>query len=607
LAISFEELLALETVWITLVFALLYYLGGRAERKGEAYTGFSLNLVPAFLLFTLGAAYLLTPQVAASRLFFFLGESLIISAATLLVFRSDNPRTATTAILLVVGVNVLNGLMTKLVLGGVVWGLDERGFLLNALQIGSTGSYNSIVSGFYQVPTIPQLLYTLSSITSLSLGVTLMVVSSVFIVLFQSIVYLITRYLTRDLRVAFVIQVFTLFVPRLDLVQSVIPETYSLILAALSILLIAKVVSHDSLSPIRDFVVAMVLYGAVVVTHPSGAILVLTFMILTAVVYSQRLSISRAGYRLEVSSAPSGYSLSVVLLAMTAVIAAAYWISIPGVEQVITKQLSGFLAAFSTVTSRAKPVGVSYTPLYTESGLQYTLPWAFPVAISAAYYLVMVIRRRSESWSRRDLIGAICFIGGALLIVGSLFLLIGSPTSNADRYLGSPGYLLVLVSLVAPVTFLFSRRGPKILVVAFLVLLLTMIAVGPSVPDISPDSHAAIFEPPTTSSVQFYGSTLAAYPPLSTVASEKNFQPPITLQALHEADGIVLYSVSYKNTRDLLGGISAGTIDIKSFPNVYFIVDSSYLPGFLHNGGSLSDIYMSSGNYFVAGAPTTQP
>jgi hypothetical protein len=607
LAITFETLLALETVWIFGFFALMYFYLGK-DRGKDQKTSISPKLVPVFLLFALGAAYLLTPQVNQYRLAFFLGESLVLSAATLLVFVSDNPKTAATAIVLVVAVNILNGLMTKLVLGGVVWGEDERAYMLNALQIGATGRYNSIIptgNPYYQIPTIPQLLYTLSAITSLPLGATLTIVSSLFTALFQAIVYLISRYVTRNLRVVFAIQLFTLFVPRLVLVQTVIPETFSLILAALSILLFAKIISHDSSSPIRDLVVAMGLYGAVVVTHPSGVVLVLTFLILTAVVYSQKLSISRAGYRLEVSSNPRGYSLSRVLLVITVVVAAAYWFSIPSVAHIMVTEVKTFATAFTTSLSRAKPVGVSYTPLYTQSGLQYTLTWALPVAVSAAYYLVRVVRRGTESWSRQDLLGLVCFIGGALLIVGSLFFLIGVPASNSDRYVGSPGYVLMLVSLVAPTTYLFSKRGSRILLVAFLVILLTMIAVGPSVPDISPDSHAAIFEPPTASSIQFYGSSLSAFPPGSTVASEKNFQFPTTLQALNEFSGVAGYSTSYKVTRDLLGGISAGTINIGSYPNIFFVVDSSYLPGFLHNGGSLSDIYLSSGNYLVAEAPNT--
>jgi hypothetical protein len=602
LAISFEELLTLETVWITLAFALLYYLGSRAEGKGEAITGISLKFVPLFLLFALGAAYLLTPHVASSRLIFFLGESLVLSAATLLVFRSDNPRTATTAILLVVGVNVLNGLMTKLVLGGVAWDLDERGYLLNALQIGATGSYNSAVRLYYQIPSIAELLYMLSSVTSLPLSVTLTMVSSVFIVLFQAMVYLVTRYITRDLRVAFVVQLFTLFVPRIDLVQSVIPETYSLVLATLSVFLIMKIISHDSPSPLRDFVVAMLLYGGVVITHPSGALLVLTFAILTVIVYSQSLSISRVGYRVEVSSARKRYPLSRILLVITLVVAVAYWLSIPQVTSALTTNLASFVTAFSTAVSRAKPVGTSYVPLYTESGLQYTLPWGIPVAISAAYYMFRVIRRKSESWSMRDLIGAVCFIGGALLIVGSLFILIGTPSSNADRYLGSPGYILLLFSLVAPISRAFSAKGSRVLLVAILVLLLSMIAIGPSVPDISPDSHSAIFEPPTSSSIQFFGSSLSAYPPGSTVASEKNFQPPNTLQTIQESSNVLSFSASYKVTRDLLGGISAGTVDIGSYPKIYFVVTSTYLPGFLQNAENMSNVYLSSGNYFVAGA-----
>jgi hypothetical protein len=603
LAISFEGLLVLETIIIMGVFALLYFRGRAKEGNKGSTTNISPRLVPVLLLFALGAAYLLTPQVATSRLIFFLGESLVLSATTLLVFRSDNPKSATTAILLVIGINILNGLMTKMVLGGVVWQQDERGYLLNALQIGSTGSYNSILSGYFQVPAVPELLYMLSSITSLPLGVTLTIVSSIFMMLFQATVFLATGYVTRNLKVAFMIQVFILFVPRLTLVQTVIPETYSLILAALSIFIIMKVVSKDSLSPTRDFVVAMLLYGGAVLGHPSGAVLVLTFMVLTVLVYSQKLTISRVGYRLEVSSASKGYPLSRILLLITTVAAAAYWISIPQVTGELTANLSTFLTAFSVTVSRAKPTGVSYTPLYTESGLQYTLPWGLPVALSAAYYISKAIRKKSEDWSQRDLMGAVCFVGGALLIVGSLVFLIGTPSSGADRYLGSPGYILVLFSLAAPFTSLFADRQSKLLPIAFLVLLLTMIAVGPSVPDITPDSHAAIFEPPTMSSIQFYSSALSAFPPNSVVAAEKNFVPPITMSALTESNLTIEYSSSYKNTRDLLGAIAAGTDSVNLHPGTLFVVDDSLLPGFLRNSANTSNIYMSSVDFVVVGSP----
>jgi hypothetical protein len=592
----------LETIVITGFFGFFFF-NGRQKDGGSNQGLITAKTTPVFLLFALGSAYLLTPQVDLSRWFFFLGESLVLSAATLFAFTSDNPRTVNALIGLVVVVNILNGLASKLALGGIVWGEDERPNLVGALQIGATGSYNSLVGGFYQVPVISQLIYTFSSLTSLSPGASLTVLSSLFMALFQGIVYLVTRYLTRDLRVIFAIQVITIFVPRLDLVQTVIPEPYSLILGALSLFLILKVINQETLSPIRDFLLALALYAGVVVSHPSGAVLVLTFSALAVIVYSQRIVITRAGYRLDAVLKSKGYSSPKLVLMVTAVLALAYWVSIPQVEHVLTGQLNVLVSALFTATKGAKPSGVSYTPLYTQSGLQYTLPWAIPVSISAAYYLVRIARRGKESWSARDLMGLVCFMGGALLVVGSFVLLIGSPTSNADRYLGSPGYILLLFSLVAPLAFV-SSKGHKAPLLALLVLLILVIAIGPSIPDIAPDAHGTIFEPPTLSSIQFYGSSLPAYPSGAVIASEKNFQPPATLQAQQESGGIVPYSTSYKPTRDLLGGISEGTSSIASHPNVYFVVDSTYLPGFLLNGGNVSDIYLSSGTYFIAGVPS---
>jgi hypothetical protein len=602
LALSFETLLVLETLAITGIFALFYFqdeLGERGNKRGVVRKG----TVPAFLLFALGSAYLLTPQVDLSRWVFFLGESLVLSSATLFAFISDNPRTVKILIGLVVAVNILNGLASKLALGGVVWGEDERPNLVGALQIGASGNYNSLVGGFYQVPVISQLIYTLSAFTSLSPSVSLTVLSSLFIALFQGVVYLVTRYFTRDLRVIFAIQVIAIFVPRLDLVQTVIPEPYSLILGALSLFLILKVINHDTLSPIRDFLLAMVLYVGVIISHPSGAVLVLTFAILAVFIYSQRIAITRAGYRLDAELTSKSYSSPRLVLMVAAVLAFAYWVSIPQVEHVLTGQLNVLVSALSAATSGARPTGVSYTPLYTQSGLQYTLPWAIPVSVSAAYYLVRVARRGKGSWSTSDLMGFVCFLGGALLVVGSFVLLIGSPTSNADRYLGSPGYILLLFSLVAPLAFV-SSKGRKAPLLALLVLLILVIAIGPSIPDIAPDAHGTIFEPPTISSIQFYGSSLPSYPSGAVIASEKNFQPPATLQAQQESGGTLPYSISYKPTRDLLGGISAGTSSILSHPNVYFVVDSTYLPGFLLNSGNVSDIYLSSGTYFITGVPS---
>ncbi len=596
--ISFSQLLVLETVGITAVLFLLFYHTDRPKKPVSQNSG---KIPPiyaiVFLALALASAYLLSPLAGEARSLYFLEESLVLGICTAAVATTDDPRVARAAIVIVIGFNVLNGLVTKLALGGTVWGEDERGYMMNSLQIGASMGYGTIQSGFYQVPVVSQLLYSVSSVTSLPLDVTMTILSSIFMVLFQGVLYLFTRYFTKDLRVAFMIQVIGIFIPRLDLMQIVIPEPLSLILGGASMYLFSRIVLLDTKSPIRDFVLAMTLYLTGVLTHPSGAIAVLTLAIFTTIAYAQRISISRAGYRLEIVSSPRGFSISRILMVITAIVTAAYWISVPQVLNVVASQLAVFIHSFTTVAAGAKQAGVSYTPLYTQSGLQYTIPWAIPVAVGSAYYLLQAIRRR-RPWSKVELLGGICYVSGTLLVVGSFVLLAGAATSNADRYLGSPGYLLLLLSLAPALGYAFGP-GRRALLACLLLLVLVTVAIGPSIPDISPDSHASVFEPPSSSTVLFYGSTLQAYPNGAILAAEKNFQPPVNLVSLNELKLTAPYSASYKDTRNLLGGINAGTTTLASVPRAFLVIDSTYLPGFLAEAGNSSNILMSSGQYFV--------
>jgi hypothetical protein len=598
MAISFAMLLVVETLGMTGALTLLLIRGSRGkEQEGQVRPILNLRFAPVLAAFVLAVAYFSTPEVGQARFLFFMAESLVLSAASILVFTSSDPRIGRAAIILVISVNVLNGLATKLVLGGIVWGEDERAYMMNALQIGMSGRFTSVQSGFYQVPSIPQLLYTLSSLTSLPLDVTLTIVSSVFMILFQGVIYLFSSYLTRDFRVVFAIQVVTIFVPRLVLMQQVIPEALSLILSALVLYFLARIILGDSSSQRRDFAVAMLLYAAVVLTHPSGTIAPLTLLLLFSIVYSQRIAISSVGHRLGISSTASGGSLPKILLILTGVAAAAYWVSIPQVKTVIVGQLSSFLSALG---SRGPPSALaSYVPLYTSSGLQYTIAWAVPVVLSSAYYLARIVSGRNESRSKQESLGLLCFAGGIVLAVGSFLILASSPASGADRYLGSPAYLLIVLSLAPPITLLLSRAGTKILVAMFLILLVAMIAVGPSIPDISPDSHATIFEPPTSSSIQFFSSSLPLFPTNATIAAEKDFVAPVSSQALLEEQKISPLYALYKPTRDLLGGLAQGTINISSYEKVFFIVDTALLPGFLPQVRNSSNIYLSSGRFVL--------
>ena len=599
--ISFEDLLILEAVSITAVLAVLFSAGFRPNGGREAPAPLlSPKLVPLLFAFVLVVAYLSIPVVGPTEYVFFLVESAVLATAALWVFTRGDPRTTRIAIVLVICTSIANGLATKFALGGTVWGEDERAYMLYALQIGTSGSFSPAQIGFYQIPVIPQLLYTLSSITSLPLGASLTVISSLFIAVFQATIYLLSSHFTRDMRVAFTIQVMTIFIPRLVIISTVIPEMISLVLAAVGIYLLMRIILLDAVSPRRDFALSMLLYLVVVISHPSGAIAVLAVVTVFTVAYLLRVSVSNAGFRLDILTTSQG--LLRILLVLVATIATVYWTSLPLVEDTLA---SGFRSIFGRVLSFAvAPSKILYTPLYTQSGLQYTVTWSAPIAIASAYYLAKVFSSRREHWSKRDSVGVLFYVAGFLLVAGSFVILAFASTSGSDRYLGTPGYLLMVVSLVPPLSTVFSVGANKLLVATFLILLIGMIAVGPSLPDISPNSHAAIFEPPTSSSVQFYSSTLALYPFNSTIAAEKNFAPSISQTALSEIQSLLThqYSTTYKTTRDLLGEIAAGVNSTAKFPGVFFVVDNSLLPGFLQSTESNSDIYFSSSEYALIGA-----
>lgn len=598
MAISFEILLIVEVLGITTV---LLWLFGRALKSSTRVPGFgpalSQKLAPLLVVLVLVAAYYMTPDVGQARYLYFLTESIVLAVATVLVLSGKSARRAQYAIILVICITILNGLMTKAFLGGVIWGLDERGYMLDVLRVGSTGHFFLGDNPYYQVPEVPQVLYTLSAITSMPLDVVVTTISSVFMLIFQAAVYLISTHMTRDLRAVFVVELITIFTPRLVLTQVVQPEALSLVFAISMLYLIARIILGDSLSPRRDFAIAMLLFVAIVLTHPSGVIVVMTLMALLTVGYALRVPIRNAGFKLGFLRAPARYPIARVLLILLATTAAAYWISLPGTgKSVLVNQLSQF---FSALVPRGPPNAfTSYVPLYTSSGLQYTLLWALPLALSSGYYLRKLASREHEEWSKQESLGLLCYVGGALLVLGSYAILATSSTSTADRYLGSPGYLLIVLSLTLPVSvvLLNSRRG---LVLALLVLLVGVTAIGPSLPDISPDAHSAIFEPFTASSIQFYATSLKMYSANSTTVIEKDFGDPISLQTLLEAQNTNPISASYKVTRDILGELAQGTANISDFKTAFFTVDTSLLPGFLPQVGNASDIYLSSGRFII--------
>jgi len=242
-----------------------------------------------------------------------------------------------------------------------------------------------------------------------------------------------------------------------------------------------------------------------------------------------------------------------------------------------------------------------YIPLYTLVGNQYAYLWALIPSLAVAYYLPLLIVRRSRLRTPTSMLGFSLFLSGSILLIIAFYSTLTAETMGMDRYLGSPGYLFLALSLVPAMMMLTSVVGSKKFVSFSLLalLIIPMVAIGSNAPDRAVDVHKAVFEPYETRAYSA-GKAMLLLPQGTTVIRSKEITVPDELKLEEKDLDLKTIYVSYKPTRNLLLSLESGESSLTDYQNITFILNGIHYPGIKKQSENEAIIVFDDGKYFMA-------
>jgi len=499
--------------------------------------------------------------------------------------KMEDKKWATRGLMIIIILTSAHNILTRLFLGGVVWGVDEWWNMSNALRIEYLGLISPAETGYYIIPVVSQVLSFTSTITSLPMMAVSALLSVLFSAVFLLSIYIVSVVLTGNRRIGLILTLVASYTPRL--VLNVQPLYMSIVLASVMLILFVKNLQKASLPKRMFFITSLVLWPAIVFSHPSGVLFFLFFLGLTFFFNYKLQDFLRIKSTRNHSARPRDMFF---LFSSSAI---AYWIFPDQILRLLQTQISNILRSLQLNVSLQESY---YQPLYSQIGVQFAVLWAIPLALAVGYYSNMLFFRRYALRSAANSLGLGCFVGGTLLLMISFLAIVNSSSLNTDRYLGTPAYFLLIISLVPAIGLALSRS--RITSGILLTTLVISISIGTTLPDISPDLHRSVFEPPTRRSIEWSEMVFELLPDEAVIAKTKNFREPLSYRS-YEEQSFLRFDPSYKIVRATLNEIESNEQKISDFPDVLFVIDSSSRPLFLKQVEERVNILVDGGEYLI--------
>jgi len=329
-------------------------------------------------------------------------------------------------------------------------------------------------TGYYSfIPLFNVLNAEITQVTGWSAEVTFAFLQFAITLLSVISIYVIVAKLTGQASASIIAILLFLSTPRLSNVQ-VVPSTVGISLGFLLILLLVK----ENASSLRSVIILTSLLAfAVNIFHPVGMIpilaLCLGIIVMKWVPMIGKPSVDAISFAWRI--------LSVCLL-----ITLAYWTAD---SRVFLGIFNPALRLIHIFTSAAEAHPSLYQPQYQGAGFElFSFAWALPVAFTAAYVLLVIMKRRGNTFSNSALhqkVVVVASFAGLLLILSALVTVVVSPGGGLEKYLNIPAYALLLL----PSSFVFSlflTSSKKIPIIIALLLLSASVVIGSRSPDWAP-------------------------------------------------------------------------------------------------------------------------
>ena len=358
---------------------------------------------------------------------------------------------------------------------GIIFGPDQWRDLKITTQIIENGNFKDVgTSGYYSfLPLFNVINTVLTQITGWQPMNTFVIMQAVYSIISILGVYHIVELVSGRRDASIIAIAIFLSTPRLSTVQS-IPAVASISMGIFLVFFMIEI------KPALLYLVPFISFTTTVI-HPIGIIPV-TLAILGILFIGSIFPSYKLG--------PKNESYLSLILTICIFVTIFYW-SID--SKVLTGVFSPLKRLINILTNLEYTPSV-YTPQYTSQGfLIYAYSWAFPVSITAIYFLNFLINERKtpKAEDRLKITYGISTSTLALVMVMlSFFSLILSPGASLERYINVPAYLL----MVFPSTLIIGKllgSGDKMTLTIIILLLSTNIIIGTSSPNWAPFENPA--------------------------------------------------------------------------------------------------------------------
>lgn len=494
-------------------------------------------LISAFIVVSAYSVWLTARPVA-----FYVVEAAIMLSSFALIRAGGGARARNAILLTMMILSTANSVIPLLENRLLLFGPDQSGDWLASVSITRDGNLlnaAAISGGYYSF--IPSLATTIAT-TSLASGSTVvfsyMLVTAVVGLLLGLTIYSLVLRVSGSL-LASVAGVFVLMsTPRLADVD-MIPQVASLVLGAAALLLIVPTRRGRA-----SLVLVPIISFAILTLHPEGMVVLLLLAGGLLAWWATGLA-NPSEHRPQVSGR---------LFLTIGVLAGTYW-TLNGT--VLLAVVGPLRSLYRTLMEAGLSRASTYSPQYYGSSAAFALAWALPVALSAGYVLVFLVRRfrKNQNTGDLDLASSIMAFSGLALTLLAFATVLANPGAAIERYLDSAGYLLMLVPSALVMGFFMSSRR-RLVALAALAMLVTSVGVGLASPDWAP------LENPEFGAVHFTYLGYQDAQPIARALSTGCFvyqDNDINVLALAYLRGVICSTpASFQVTRNTLSMIGAG-------------------------------------------------
>jgi hypothetical protein len=482
---------------------------------------------------------------------------------------------------------------------GSSWHVDEWDHLGRGYLLSKNVPLSKIVGNdYYKLPVVPVLVSNVILMTNIGAELSGIILEQVFRSVFIIFFYLCGIKLIKNKKAIILSLLITQYTPRLLHSQEVTPFGFSLILAPIILFLLLKYVftqsNYYSVNKM-GLLLIIILWTVLVLSHPSfiiGLIFYTSLFYIFTIVTKIRID----GTNHVRGALIFGRKINVVLRLLS-VQTLIYWTFVGIISKFLLSKGGQFYSDISLGIQLKTTETSMYIPLTSASNPIYTIGWAFIVSLSTSYFIYLIMFKRANIFVYNHLLFLSYYLPGIMLLSLSFLGLLFDPSSNLDRYLGSPAYFLISVSTLFSLSYIIKNNTKKT-VYLFVFILCLYFVTGITQPNIAIDLHSEIYEPRSYESMSFSNSFLFNAPDKLNLIFSKDFSLPIDQSLFNIKTSLQPYDLSFKVIRYNLQLIDQGLVPMDNY-EYYFFVNLQYYPNFMkiaHNG---ANILLSQGGMIV--------